>query len=284
MKKIKLFSVLLIAILSFSLTSCMHTTDPGYASVINQKFGSAKGVQQIAVGPGTYFAGVGETYYDFPTFQVNWVFTIDKTEGSEGNEEFTFQTKEGMECAVDLGLSMQFDADKLPKMYTTYRKGVEEIRSITVRNEIRDALNRISGGMPVEYVYGEGKGKLVDSVYKMVRNNLAPSGIKINRIYLIGSIRIPESIKKALDAKVAMTQKAQQKQNEVAMATAQANINIATAKGLADSRKIEADGEAYYNQTVSKSLTPGIVELKRIDKWKGVYPTTYGVNGGLLIK
>ena len=275
---------MLLTVLAVSLSSCMHRTEIGQASVILEKYGDNKGVQPKAVGPGNYFESWGQSYYDFPTFQVNYTFTADATEGSENNEQFTFQTKEGMECSMDLGVAMHFDFDKLPLMYSTYHKQVEEIRSIVLRNAVRDALNRISGNMPVESVYGAGKGLLIDTVYKVVKANLAPTGIIVDRISLIGSVRIPKQVKEALDEKVTMTQQAQKKENEVAMATAQANIAIATAKGKADAKKIEADGEAYYNQTVSKSLTPQIVELKRIETWDGHYPQTYGVNGGLIIK
>jgi len=284
MKGLKIFSMLLMVALTMTLTSCMHRTEIGSASVILEKYGDNKGVQPKAVGPGNYFESWGQNYYDFPTFKVNYTFTASSTEGSKDNEEFTFQTKEGMECAVDLGIAMHFDFDKLPHMYTTYHKQVEEIRSIVLRNTVRDALNRISGNMPVESVYGAGKGLLIDSVKKVVTANLKNDGILIDNIYLIGSVRIPKSIKDALDAKVAMTQDAQKEENKVALATAHANIAIAEAKGRADARKIEADAEEYYNQKVSKSLTPALVELQRLKVWDGKYPTTYGVNGGLLIK
>jgi len=284
MKKFKLISLLLIVILSMSLTSCMHRTEIGQASVILEKYGDKKGIQPKAVGPGNYFESWGQNYYDFPTFQVNYTFTKSANEGSKDNEEFTCQTKEGMECSMDLGISMHFDFDKLPLMYSTYHKQVEEIRAVVLRNTVRDALNRITGSMPVESVYGSGKGLLIDSVFKMVSKSLAPTGIIVDKISLIGSIRIPESIKTALDSKVAMTQKAQEEQNKVAVATATANINIATAKGIADAKRIQADGEAYYNATVSRSLTPAIIEMRRLEVWDGKYPTTYGVQGGLIIK
>ena len=273
---------MLLTVLAVSLSSCMHRTEIGQASVILEKYGDNKGVQPKAVGPGNYFESWGQSYYDFPTFQVNYTFTADATEGSENNEQFTFQTKEGMECSMDLGVAMHFDFDKLPLMYSTYHKQVEEIRSVVLRNAVRDALNRISGNMPVESVYGAGKGLLIDTVYRVVKANLAPTGIIVDRISLIGSVRIPKQVKEALDEKVTMTQQAQKKENEVAMATAQANIAIATAKGKADAIKIKADAEEYYNQKVSKSLTAQIVELKRIEKWDGVYRVQYGVTGSML--
>jgi regulator of protease activity HflC (stomatin/prohibitin superfamily) len=281
-KKIMFMMAIVFAtILSF--TSCSKV-EAGYVGVKVDLLGSDKGVQNEVLGTGRYWIGVNEELFIFPTYQVNYVYTRDVTEGSESNEEFTFQTKEGMICSADLGLSMHFEREKISEMFQKYRKGEDEIRGVVVRKEIRDALNRVSSGMNVEYVYGEGKGKLIDSVKVIVKRKLLPSGIVIDDLNLISAIRIPQSIEEALNMKVKMTQDAQKAQNEVAKATAEANIATAKAQGEADAMKIKADGEAYYNRTVSGSLTPQIVEMKRLEKWDGAYPTTYGVNGGLLIK
>jgi len=276
-----MLAIVFATILSF--TSCSKV-EAGYVGVKVDLLGSDKGVQNEVLGTGRYWIGVNEELFIFPTYQVNYVFTRESNEGSESNEEFTFQTKEGMICSADLGLSMHFEREKISEMFQKYRKGEDEIRGVVVRKEIRDALNRVSSGMNVEYVYGEGKGKLIDSVKVIVKRKLLPSGIVIDDLNLISAIRIPQSIEEALNMKVKMTQDAQKAQNEVAKATAEANIATAKAQGEADAMKIKADGEAYYNRTVSGSLTPQIVEMKRLEKWNGVYPTTYGVNGGLLIK
>lgn len=277
--------ILLIALIAmmFNFSSCSKV-EAGYVGVKVNLLGSDKGVQNEVLGVGRYWIGLNEELYKFPTYQVNYVYTRESNEGSEANEEFTFQTKEGMICSADLGISMHFEREKISQMFQTYRKGVDEIRGVIVRKEIRDALNRVSSSMSVEYVYGEGKGKLIDSVKFMVKNKLIANGIVIDDLNLISAIRIPKSIEDALNMKVKMTQDAQKAQNEVAKAIAEANIATAKAQGEADAKRIEADGEAYYNRTVSGSLTPQIVEMKRLEKWDGAYPVTYGVNGGLLIK
>jgi regulator of protease activity HflC (stomatin/prohibitin superfamily) len=276
--KISLFLVLLV-----SVTSCSNVP-VGNVGIKVYKLGGAKGVDTEVLGVGRYWIGWNEELHLFPTYQVNYTYTRDSNEGSPDNEEFIFQTKEGMECSMDLGIAMHFELNSIVKMFTTYRKGQEEIRSVVVRNTIRDALNKIAGNMPVESVYGAGKSLLVDSVYKMVSSSLAPTGILIDKVSLIGSVRIPESVKEALDSKVRMTQEAQRAQNEVAKAKAEADIQTTKARGEADALKIKGEGEAYYNQKVSSSLTPQLVEMKRLEKWDGHYPQTYGVNGGLMIK
>jgi regulator of protease activity HflC (stomatin/prohibitin superfamily) len=143
---------------------------------------------------------------------------------------------------------------------------------------MRDALNKICGSMPVEYVYGEGKGKMIDSVSITVKNHFKETGIVIDKIYLIGSIRIPESVKSALDSKVKMTQEAQRAENEVAKAKAEADIAIAKATGRAKSILVEAQAQAEANKLISNSITPTLVQYKTIEvldrKWNGAYPTT----------
>lgn len=281
-KKI-MFTMAIVFATMFSFTSCSKV-ESGYVGVKVDLLGSDKGVQNEVLGVGRYWIGVNEELYKFPTYQVNYVYTREETEGSPTNEEFTFQTNEGMICSADLGLSMHFDANQISKMFQTYRKGEDEIRGVVVRMKIRNALNRVASTMPVQYVYGEGKGKLIDSVELIIKKELEPTGIVIDDINLIGAIRIPQQIEEALNLKVKMTQDAQRAQNEVAKSIAEADIRTAKARGEADAKKILADGEAYYNRTVSGSLTPQIVEMKRLEKWDGVYPTTYGVSGGLMIK
>ena len=260
----KLFGLIFALVL---LASCSRI-DAGYVGVKVKLLGSEKGVQEQVLEVGRHYIGINEELYKFPVFQVNYVFTADDTEGSPTNEEFTFQTDQGMECSVDLGVAMTFQQDRVSHIFQKFRKGPEEIRSIIVRNSIRDALNKIAGTMPIESVYGAGKALLIDSVTQVVREELEPDGIFVDKISLIGAIRIPISVKDALDSKVKMTQEAQQKENEVAKAVAQANIDVAKAQGIADARKIEADGEAYYNRVVASSLTPNIVQLKWITAWE----------------
>ena len=256
MKKINLIA--LMALMAIFLSSCgYHAVEAGYVGVKVNKLGADKGVQNEVLKPGRYFPTVNEEIYDFPTFQVNYVFTASESEGSPTNEEFTFQTSEGMECSMDLGVSMHFNEPQIPLMFQTYRKGVDEIRAVVVRKEIRDALNRVGGSMPVESVYGAGKGKLIDSVLIIAKAKLAPTGIVVDGISLIGSIRIPKNIIDALNAKVQMNQEAEKARNEVAKAEAQAKTLL-----------VQAQAEAEANRLKQAVLTDKLLQQQWIEAWK----------------
>lgn len=259
------------------MTSCSKVPQ-GYVGIKVYLLGSSKGVDHEVLGVGRYWIGANEELFKFPTYQINYVYTKSPTEGSPENEEFTFQTREGMECSVDLGVAMHFEKEKITLMFQKYRKGEEEIRGVVVRNSIRDALNKIASSMNVESVYGEGKTILIDSVQHVVKNYLDSTGIFIDKLYLIGSIRIPSSVKEALDSKVKMTQEAQQTENEVQKAKAEADIQIAKANGEAQSILIQAQAQAKANQLISASITQTLVQYKAIEKWDGKLPTVSGGN------
>lgn len=263
---------LLIAVVGLFLTTTMSSCSKvpaGYAGVKVYLIGGNKGVDNEVLGVGRYYIGFNEELFLYPTYQVNYTFTQDSTEGSEDNEEFSFQTKEGMECEMDLGVAMHFEPSKISKMFQTYRKGEEEIRGIVVRNTIRDALNKVGGTMPVEYAYGEGKAKLVDTVKTIVKTQLFESGIVIDNVYLIGSIRIPDAVKTALNAKITATQKALEAENKVKQAEAEAKIKIAQAEG--EAKAMDVKGDAIRRN-------PSILQQAAIEKWNGILPVYMGGN------
>jgi len=183
-----------------------------------------------------------------------------------------------MECSMDLGLSMHFERESISKMFAKYRQGEAEIRGVVVRNAIRNALNKVAGSMPIESVYGEGKGLMVDSVQHLVKETLDRTGILIDKIYLIGSIRIPTTVKQALDDKVTATQLAQKAENEVKMAEANAKIAVAQAQGRSESVLIEAQAQSEANVLLAKSISPALISYKAIERWNGILPTVSGGN------
>ena len=68
-------------------------------------------------------------------------------------------------------------------------------------------------------------------------------------------------------------QSALKAENKVKEAEANAKISIAEARGAAEAMKVKADAEAYYNRTISASLSNMIVQEDWIEKWDGKLPT-----------
>ena len=238
--------------------------------------GGDKGVDVEELGPGRYWIGWNEDLYLFPTFTQNYVWTASSIEGSETNEELGFQTVEGLAVTADVGISYHIDPAKSALIFQKYRRGVDEITDIYLRNMIRDSLVKNASNMEVEAVYGAGKTELIEQVQKDVTAQVADLGIIIEKVYWIGELRLPAVVIAAINAKIGATQMAQQRQNEVQQAMAEAQKVRASAQGEADAKIMMAKAEAQSIELRGDALArnPKLVELQAIEKWNGVLPVT----------
>jgi len=271
----KILFVIMVVLLSFGSAACSKVP-AGHKGVKVYLLGSSKGVEAEELGVGRYWIGWNEELYLFPTFTQNYVWTKDPAEGSENDESITFQTVEGLSVNADVGISYHIDPNKVTDIFQKYRKGVDEITDIFLRNMVRDAFVTVASTKPVETVYGAGKSDLIKEVEKMVKAQVAVIGIEIENIFLIGDMRLPGAVLAALNAKIEATQKAQQRENEVREAEAQAKKKVAEATGEAQSITVKATAQAEANKILAASITPTLVQYKAIEKWDGVLPKFSG--------
>lgn len=269
MKSIIILSLLLLGV------SCSKVKQ-GHVGIKINLLGSEKGVDSEVVGVGRYWVGINEELFVFPIFQQTKVYTLDVREDSPVDESFTFQTVEGMNCNMDIGVTFNVDDSKVALLFQKYRKGIDEIKTIVLRNSIRDAVNTIASKMPVESVYGSGKTEMILAVEAQARESLSDYGINIEKVYLIGGIRLPSNVTAALNSKIEATQRAQQRENELREAEAQAKKQVAEAEGKAKSMLAIADAEAKANMLKQRTLTAELIQYEAIQRWDGKLPTMTG--------
>lgn len=265
-----------LAVLMLGSVAACSTVPAGHVGVKVFLLGGDKGVDSEELGVGRYWIGMNEELYIFPTFMQNYVWTKDPAEGSPNDESISFQTADGMTANADVGISYSIDPTKVTGIFQTYRRGVDEITDTFLRNMVRDALVKQASNKPIEYVYGAGKADLMASVQKDVADQVGPLGIKIDKIYWIGEIRLPSVVLDSINNKNAATQMAQQRQNEVAQAKAEADKKIEDARGTAESILRVADAQAKANKLLAQSLTPEFVQYQAITKWDGILPKFTG--------
>lgn len=268
-------TIALMTVLVGSVAACSYVP-AGNVGVKVNLLGGEKGVDSEVLGVGRYWIGWNEELYVFPTFMQNYVWTKDATEGSPNDESISFQTADGMTANADIGISYSIDPEKVSIIFQTYRRGVEEITDTFLRNMVRDAMVKQASNKPIEYVYGVGKTELMAAVQKDVTDQVAPIGIKIDKIYLIGEIRLPTVVLDSINNKNAATQMAQQRQNEVAQAKAEADKKIEDARGEAESLLKVAEAQAKANRLLADSLTTEFVQYQAITKWNGELPKMTG--------
>jgi regulator of protease activity HflC (stomatin/prohibitin superfamily) len=272
----------LIAVFAMAMSFAACTKVPaGNVGIKIYLYGSDTGVDMEVHQPGRVWAGLNEDVFIFPTFSQTHKYLAEDGQG------MTFGTKEGLTVSADVGITYNIVEAKVPAIFQKYRKGVEEITTIILRNKINDALVKAASTRTIESVYGEGKAALLQEVENVVRAEVKDEGINIERIYWVSQLDLPKEVQGAITAKVGATQVAMQRQNQVETAKADADIVRAKANGDRDARIAQATGEAEAIKLVTTAEAEGIkaraaalatnvnlVELTKAEKWNGQLPTT----------
>lgn len=258
-----------------SLVACSKVP-AGNVGIKAYLLGGSKGVDTEELGPGRYYIGMNEELYLFPTFTQNYTWAKDCQDGDCANEELGFQTVEGLAVTADVGISYRIDPSKAALIFQKYRKGVDEITDIYLRNMVRDSLVKNASTMPVESVYGKGKTDLIAKVQDDISKQVAGIGIIVEKVYWVGELRLPPTVVQSINAKIQMTQQAQQAQNQVAKAEADARVKIANAEGAAESLRIISEAQANAIRVKASAITanPEVIQMTAVEKWDGHLPTT----------
>lgn len=242
---------------------------PGSVGVVVNMLGNDQGVESKELSVGLHVIAPWKEVYKFPTFEQNHTW--------EGRDAFVFQTQEGLAVTAEIGITFNLRPDYIPILFQKYRRGMSEITDIFIHNNVRDAINRRGAHFDVGDLYGPSKDKFLDDVQKIVSDELAGLGFNISRIYLIGRLHFPDTVVAALNSKIEATQRAQQRENELREAEAEAKKQIAAAQGRAESVIVEAKAKAEANLVLAKSITPELIRYQAVQKWDGELP--YALSG-----
>ncbi len=255
----------------FMIMDSINRITPGYVGVVVDLFGESKGVQEKELHVGIHFIPPWKNLYKFPVFEQNHQWIEDAS--------FTFQTSEGLPVNAEIGITYHLNPEKIPVLFAKYRRGMDEITHLFIRNNLRDAINRFSSRMKIEELIGPKKEEFFTNVQSTLQQELDDMGFIVTHVYVIGQFDVPTNVKEALNEKIAATQRAQQRENELREAEAQARKVVAEMEGVAKSKLIKAKADSEANLMLSKSLTKELLEWNSINKWDGKLPYAMSGNG-----
>lgn len=250
-----------------SLSACSKVP-AGHKGVIVNLYGSDKGVSEETVGVGRYYLGWNKEMYLFPTFLQNYTW--------KGDEAIVMQTSEGLSITAEVGVTYEIKPENVSKVFQKYRSGIDEITHTFLHNMVRDAMNHVSSSMTVEEIYGLKKDYFINKVNEIVKYESLESGINVDKIYLIGSFNLPDSVVSSINAKIQATQNAIKVENEVATSKAEAQKTIVAAEAEAKRILIDAEAHAKANKLLSESLTENFIRYQTLLKWNGELPKITG--------
>jgi regulator of protease activity HflC (stomatin/prohibitin superfamily) len=285
--------VLVAALIFFNYVVSITRIGAGYVGVEVVLSGSQRGASEIPVRTGwVFYSPLRSQIIEFPTFVQTVKWTHDLNEGRAANEQMSFNSKEGMEIYADVSLSYAIDSKRVPDFYVKYR--VNDLDLFThgiLRDVVRNSLNEVASTYSVEQIYGEQKAEFLNKVESLIQQKMEPVGVMIQQFGFIGAPRVPEVIASAITAKAQAIQDAERARNELAKTQAEAAKQIAAAEGDAKATVTRAQGEAEANRIRQSSLTPQLLELRKIenqkaliDRWNGQLPSVQTGSGQMLME
>jgi regulator of protease activity HflC (stomatin/prohibitin superfamily) len=255
---------LLLTVLFFSC----ERIDAGHVGVKVNLYGDGKGVDDVTECTGMVFYNPFTTkIYEFPTFIQHKEYK--KTEDADNS--FVVNSKDGSEFQVSPIMNYSVQRDKVPTIFSKYRRSLPEIEEGFLKTAVYDAFRLATNKYTADELISN-RAVFEVEVRRLLESQLLKEGFVINQF--TSNLIYPETFKKSIEAKNNAVQAALRAENEVKTAEAQAKIKIATANGNAQAMLTSAKAEAEANRMKQQTLTPLLLQLEWINKWNGKLPET----------
>ena len=247
-------------------TSCYTRVDAGHEGIKVNLYGDEKGVDGVELVTGAvWYNGFTTAVYEYPTF----VQTVDY-------EPFSFNSQDGSVFTFDPTIMLAIKSGAAPEVFVKYRKELDEILNVTLVPIIQDAFKEEINARKDNDLISK-QTEFQNAIEARLTEELGKENFVVSKVTT--GIQYPNALVESINAKNRAQQEELRIKNEVLVAEAEVAKKVAIAKGNADAKKIEADAEAYYNRTVSASLTPTLVNMKALEKWDGKTPVVAGASG-----
>jgi len=243
--KEKLAGLLFLTLVLFS--SCTRI-DAGYEGILIKQYGSDRGVQDVSLVTGrVWYNPWTEDVEQYPTF----IQTVDY-------EAFNVNAKDGSEFIVDPTLSFNIVSGNSPKIFTKYRKKLEEVSKTTIYNYVKDAFRLQMNKYTTDEIVSN-REKFESDVQKTLADALQKEGFGLEQ--LTSGLKYPQAIVDAVNSKNKAVQEAMKVENELRVSEAQAKKLL-----------VQAEAEKKANELKQVSLTPMLIQQMFIEKWDGKTP------------
>lgn len=256
---------LVFAILS-GLGCCVYTQDVGEVTVIRNWGGSLAGSDTEA-GFGVKAPWQDTVKYDIRNNVLSFMGNEEEDQfegGSANGSAVTINDAGGASATIDIQVNYSLDPTAAEELYTNYGSQENFVKSICAV-DIRAIPRQVSGQFDTISIL-TARGDFTSAVEEALRAKWEPYGLIVEQVS-IQNVVYPESIvEKYAEAQAA----------EIARATAENNQEVARVE--AETKVIEAQGEAEANEILSRSLTENVIKQHYIDALVSI-----GAQGNLVV-
>lgn len=242
MKKVLLLALVFVVCIS---SGCARVVQDGQAGV---KFDFGK-ISKRALHSGLHW------YIPLITKIERW-----NVKTKEIKETAQVPSSEGLISTLDVSVLFRTPIDKVVDIRE--KIGFDYVDVILVPN-VRDAIRAVVSGYPVKALYSDvGRNEISTKILEKLQSKLENKGVVIEDV-LLRDVRLPPTFSSSIEAKLKAEQESLQKEFELRKAEKDAEIEVARAKGVAESNKIIASSitEGYLRYLWIQGLQDGSSEV-----------------------
>ncbi len=238
-KKLIPIAVLVVAIiiLLISWNSITVTVEAGHGGVLFKRFGGGIELDK------TY----GEGFHVIAPWNKMYIYEVRQ---QEIGEDMNVLASNGLEIQVDVSTWYEPEFSKLGYLHAEI--GTSYLQRIIIPS-LRSAARSVVGRYTPEQIYSTKRDIIQDEIFEETKALLEKKYVQVNQV-LIRSIKLPTTLKQAIEGKL--------KQEQLSL---EYKFKIEKAIQEAERQKIEAEGKATANRIISASLTANILREKGIE-------------------
>lgn len=233
-------SLFVLSLVVFFVSMGLVFIEPDQRGVIISPY-DPKGYRASALGPGLHWIIPGERVARYSISRQTYTMSAVASEGNvTGDDSIRARTKDGQEVLIDASVIYQIDPTQVVNLHIIWQNRYEAgvVRALS-RGIIRDVASQYGVEEIVSSKRAEMEGTITDTLAKEMSGN---SLLLVQ--FVVRDIHFSDEYAKAVEQKQIAEQQALQAEFVVKQKQQEALQAIETAKGSAESVKINAQGQA----------------------------------------
>jgi len=166
-------------------------------------------------------------------------------------------TNEGLVVGLDVSLVYHAEPSAAKDVFSRYG-GLDGLTASVLVPEFRSVIRDVTAGFNAVDLYSGRREEIGRKMLTDLRGRLEGRGINVEAI-LLRNITLPEQVARAVEAKLAADQQAQQME-----------FVLKKEQREAERKRIEAQGIADFQRIVTAGITPGLLTWKGIEATKAL--------------
>lgn len=239
-----LLSIIPLGLLVFVQSICVIPSN-----TVGVKYSALHGTSKDTLKEGVHFV----------TPFVDKIYKIDTTVQERTDDNVSVQTKDAQWARMQVNVKYEVSKSNAFKVYKQY-KTMDALKDNIIGNYAQNAMNEVCSNYNIIDLLGDKRNEIINQATDILKQDLEKEGVTL-KMLTIKDLDAGKKIEKAIsDEAVAKKQveTAKQKQEK--------------ARTEAETKLIEAEGEANANTVKTKALTPEVLQEQWINKWDGKLP------------